>query len=270
MLGQLLDALPFSFFDVETTGLIPAHGHRICEIALLRVRGASVEARIDTLINPQRPLDAQAFAIHGIATAQLEHAPLFAEIAETICHALEGTILVAHNAPFDLIFLRHALEEAGHTAPHFLIIDTLLLARRLFQRQSYSLYALAHDLNLPIPNHRAMSDVVALRALFEYMVHHMAAEGRTTLADVLRCQRGLLVDQPEPVPPPPIDRALREGRRLRIVYTSRTTREPTERIVQPIELLQERSGIFLRAYCYLRNDLRSFALNRIEAIELAE
>lgn len=270
MLGQPLDALPFVFFDVETTGLMPAQGHRVCEVALLRVRGGSIEAQFDTLINPQCPLEAQALAINGITAELLEGAPRFAEIADDLLALLDGAVLVAHNAPFDLVFLMHEMEQVRRTVPQTPVIDTLLLARRLLRRQSYSLQSLAYDLGLCTPTHRAMRDVLALRGLFEYLVAPLATQGITTLSGVLRCQRGLPLDKPEPVPPPAVARALREGRRLRIVYASRATVEPVERIVQPMELLQERSGVFLRAYCYLRNDLRSFALNRIEAMEVVE
>ncbi len=268
MLEQSLDLLPFTLLDVETTGLLPAEGHRVCEVALLRVRGGVVEACFETLIDPQRPLDPQAFAVNGISSTILHDAPRFPAVVDTLMELIDGTVLVAHNAPFDLVFLTHELALLGRPAPLNPMLDTLSLARRLLRHQSYSLAALARDLNLPQPTHRAMSDVLALQGLFACLVNHLAENGITTLNGALRRQRGLLPDQPDPVPPPAIARAISEGRRLRIVYSSRSTVIPIERIIQPIELTQGRSGIFLRAYCYLRNDLRSFALTRIEAMEL--
>lgn len=268
MLEQSLDLLPFTLLDVETTGLLPAEGHRVCEVALLRVRGGVVEACFETLIDPQRPVDPQAFAVNGISPTILRDAPRFPAVADTLLELIDGTVLVAHNAPFDLVFLTHELDLLGRPAPLNPVLDTLSLARRLLRHQSYSLAALARDLDLPQPTHRAMSDVLALQGLFTCLVNHLAESGITTLNGALRRQRGLLPDQPDPVPPPAIAQALREGRRLRIVYSSRTTVIPVERTIQPIELTQGRSGVFLRAYCYLRNDLRSFALARIEAMEL--
>lgn len=269
ILGQPLHVLPVTLFDVETTGLLPAHGHRVCEVALLRVRGNVVEARFETLIDPQRPLDPGAFAVNGISLEILHNAPCFMTIADRLLELIDDTVLVAHNAPFDVAFLTHELELLGYPAPLNPVLDTLTLARRLLRHQSYSLSALAGDLGLPRPVHRAMSDVLTLQGLFAHLVTHLAEQGITTLGDILRRQRGLLPDEPEPVPPPLIEQALREGRRLRIVYCSRTTTVPVERVIKPIELTQGRSGVFLRAYCYLRNDLRAFALNKIEAMELA-
>jgi DNA polymerase-3 subunit epsilon len=268
LLEQPLGRLPFTLFDVETTGLFPADGHRICEVALLRVRAGRVEARFETLIDPQRPLDPQAFAVNGISPTILHDAPCFPAVADALMELIDGTVLVAHNAPFDLLFLTHELALLGRPAPLNPVLDTLTLARRLLRQPSYSLAALARELDFPQPTHRAMRDVLALQGLFAYLVNHMSDLGITTLDGVLRRQRGLLPDQPEPVPPPPIAQALRQGRRLRIIYSSRTTVIPVERLIQPIELTQGRRGIFLRAYCYLRNDLRSFALTRIEAAEL--
>ncbi len=266
--GQPLAALPFAFFDLETTGLLPAHGHRICEIGLLRIRAGQIEAAFDQLLDPQCALEEQAAAVNGLSYELLQGAPIFAAVAHTLLELLDGAVLVAHNAPFDVIFLIHELQLLNLPAPPMPVLDTLVLARRLIHQPSYSLAALARELDLPTPQHRAMSDVVTLRALFEYLTPHLAAHGITTLEDTLRFQRGLLPDQPDPVPPPLIDQALRERRRLRIVYSSRTTQGPTERLVQPLELTQEPKGLFLRAYCYLRNDLRSFIISRIESMEL--
>ncbi len=267
--GQPLAALPFAFFDVETTGLLPAHGHRICEIGLLRVRAGQIEAFFDQLLDPQCALDEQAAAVNGLSHELLQGAPVFETVVHTLLELLHGAVLVAHNAPFDVIFLIHELQLLNLPAPRMPVLDTLVLARRLIRQPSYSLAALACTFHLPMPQHRAMSDVMALRALFEYLVPYLAAQGITTLEETLRFQRGLLPNQPDPVPPPLIDQALREGRRLRIVYRSRTTQGPTERLIQPLEVTQEPKGLFLRAYCYLRNDLRSFIVNRIESMELA-
>lgn len=268
MLGQPLDALPLTFLDLETTGLAPAQGHRVCEVALLRVRGDQVEQRLATLVDPERHSDPQAFAVNQISPEMLDGAPHFAEVAGQVLAVLQGSVLIAHNAPFDLAFLRNELARLDLPPPDNYVIDTLALARRLLRRSSYSLQTLAHDLGLAAPNHRAEADVRALRGLFAYLVRQLAEQEIATLDALLRYQRGLLPGQPEPVPPPLIDQALRERRCLRIIYRSRSSPEPLERTIQPLELTQESKGVYLRAYCYLRDDLRVFAIAKIEAMEL--
>lgn len=263
-----LDQLPLVFLDVETTGLYPGAGHRVCEVALVRAVGERTAASFATLVDPQRDLDAGAAAVNGITPALLAGAPPFAAVADALLALLDGAVLVAHNAPFDCAFLAAELARLGRPAPAEPALDTLVLSRRLLRRSSHSLRALAADLGLPAPTHRALSDTLALRGLFAFLAGRMALVGVHTLGDTLRLQRGLLPGQPDPVPPPPIDQALAEGRMLRIVYASNTTLVPVERLVRPLDLTLESSGLYLRAFCYLRNDVRSFVLSKIEAMEL--
>lgn len=269
ILRQPLSVLPLTFFDVETTGLAPGQGHRVCEIGLRRVRGSRVEIEYTTLIDPQRSLDPGAFAVNGISPEMLRGTPRFAQVANRIMAVMNNSVLIAHNAPFDMAFLAKELELLGQPLPLNPVLDTLVLAQRLLRCVSYSLSALARTLQLRTPTHRAMQDVDTLHQLFRHLQGKMAELHITTLEEVLRLQRGLLPGQPEPEPPPLIARALREGRLLRIVYHSRSTPGPTERVVRPIELLQEHKGIYMRAYCYLRQDVRVFALEKIETMELA-
>lgn len=266
--GQPIATLPLVFLDLETTGLHVTHGHRICEIALVRTCGTTIETSFETLVNPQRMVEAQAFSVNGLRGDILAQAPLFAQIADEVLHFLEGAIVVAHNAPFDLGFLRREYELLPQPFSQPLVIDTLPLARRLLRSTSYSLSTLAANLQLPSPSHRAMSDVISTIALFRHLTGLMAERHISTLRDLMRIQRGIIPGQTEPEPPPIIRQAIHERRRLRIVYRSRSTPAPTERIIDPIELTIERSGLFLRAYCYLRNDMRSFAIEKIESIEL--
>lgn len=268
LLRQPLDRLSLTFFDLETTGLSPAQGHRICEVAFLRAHGEHIEYRFDELVNPQRPLDPRAFAINGITPDLLNSAPLFVDLAPVINEALQDSILVAHNAPFDMAFLEHEFALLGQCVPVAYVIDTLRLARRLMQRSSYSLHALSSDLHLDLPAHRAMRDVQSLQGLFGYLLPRLHDLGIITLEDVLRYQRGLLPGQSEPAPPPLIDQALREGCLLRITYRSRSSPQATDRVVQPRELYHGKRGVCLVAYCYLRHDMRTFAIDKIESMEL--
>jgi DNA polymerase-3 subunit epsilon len=264
-----LHSVPLAFLDFETTGLYPRRGDRVCELAVERVVGGAVARRYATLVNPQRALSERSFAVNRITPEQLAGAPTFAEVAFELRAALEGATIVAHNAPFDLEFLHAEMELAGQPALLAPAIDTLALARRLFpKRHSHSLAALASIIGLAPPSHRAMDDVVALRAVFGDMAARLAEQGVTTLGGVLRYARGFDPWRAEPPPPPPIAEALREGRLLKIVYSSRSSAGPTERVIRPIELVSQRGVVVLRAYCYLREDLRVFLVERMTSIEI--
>jgi DNA polymerase III subunit epsilon len=269
MLDLSLSAIPLAFLDFETTGLSPRRGDRVCEVALQRVIGDVAETSYTTLVNPQRLLSERSFAINQISAEQLADAPTFALIAGSLRATLADTVIVAHNAPFDLEFLQAELALAGQPPLLVPVIDTLAIARRLFsKRQSHSLAALATALGSPPPSHRAMDDVLALRVVFADMVTHLAMLGITKLGDLLRYARGLRPGDPEPIAPAVIAEALRDGKLLKIVYASRSLPEPTERLIRPIEITSENGVLFLRAYCYLREDLRAFVIAKMNMIEI--
>jgi DNA polymerase-3 subunit epsilon len=271
MLDLPLAAIPLTFLDFETTGLSPRRGDRVCEVALQRVVGGVVEISYTTLVNPQRPLSARSFAVNQISAEQLTHAPTFSAIAGSLRAALADTVIVAHNAPFDIEFLHAELALARQPPLLVPVIDTLAVARRLFpKRASHSLAALAAALGSPPPSHRAMDDVLALRVVFDDMAAHLAALGITTLGDLLRYTRGLRPGDPEPIAPAAIVEALRDGKLLKIVYTSRSAPVPTQRLIRPIEIISENNMLFLRAYCYLREDLRAFVIAKMSLIEISE
>ncbi len=270
MLQYPLQDVPLVFLDFETTGLYPHGGDRICEIALQRVVGETVALSFSTLVDPERPLSIQSFNVNRISAEELACAPKFAEVAGVVRSALAGAVIVAHNAPFDLEFLHAELALAG--LPQLIIpaIDTLMIARRLFpKRSSHSLSALSHALGAPTPSHRAMDDVLALRVVFADLAAQLANQGIATLGDILHYGRGFNLGEPEPALPPPIPDALRNGQLLRVVYRSRTLPDPTARVIRPIEIIKQRETLFLRAYCYLRQDLRVFLIDKLSQIEIA-
>lgn len=267
-LDEALVAVPLLFLDLETTGLDLGAGHRICELGLVRERAGVEQGRLDCLVAPGRPLDPGAAAVNGLRDDELVGAPPFAAVAPLVEALADGAVLVGHNLAFDLAFLTAELAAAGRGALAGPAIDTLPLARRLLRRPSYSLGALAADLGLPAPAHRAMADALAVRGLFHHLRELMAEQGITTLGEALRLERGVQPGAAEPAAPEPILRALAEGRSLRIVYRSRGNPEGMTRTVRPIYLSNERGGVYLRAFCELRQNVRAFALARIELAEL--
>ncbi len=269
MLYLPLRTVPLVFLDLETTGLHPHQGDRICEVALQRVAGGRIETTLDSLIDPGRPLSAGAFYVNGIGPEQLVGAPTFATIVEPLLERFASAALVAHNAPFDVEFLRAELARMNRSLPAIPAIDTLALARRLIpHRRSHSLAALAAALGGTPPAHRAMADALALRLVFDDLVQRLEALGITTLGDTLRFASGFTPADPDPIAPPLIATALHEGRLLRIVYVSVKSPLPVERVIRPLAVVRERGALYLRAYCFLRDDLRAFLIEKIQHIEI--
>ncbi len=133
--------------DTETTGMPVSEGHRIIEIGCVELIDRKFTGReFHYYLNPQREVDAGAFAVHGLSTDFLQDKPLFSKIADELMLFLSGAELIIHNAAFDLGFLNYefSLTRPGFTVltDHCNVIDTLQLARQLHAGQRNSLDAL--------------------------------------------------------------------------------------------------------------------------------
>ncbi|HXM70577.1 MAG TPA: DNA polymerase III subunit epsilon [Thermoanaerobaculia bacterium] len=130
--------------DTETTGLDPADGHRIVEIAGLELFNHLPTGKsFQRYVNPERDMPEDARAVHGIGAEQLAGKPKFGEIADELLAFLADAPLVIHNADFDIGFLNVELARLGRPPlPRARAIDTLALARRKFPGAQASLDAL--------------------------------------------------------------------------------------------------------------------------------
>ena len=135
--------------DTETTGLEVDQGHRIVEVGAVALADRKrTDLHFHSYLNPQRAIDEEAEKVHGLSMERLSTEPEFSEIAESFLEFVEGSILVIHNAAFDLGFLNAELKRASSQYPALEEIcdveDTLLLARNKFPGQRNSLDALAN------------------------------------------------------------------------------------------------------------------------------
>jgi DNA polymerase-3 subunit epsilon len=139
--------------DTETTGLEPSQGHRIIEIGCVEI----VNRRVTTnhfhqYIQPDRPVDEGARAVHGISDDFLRDKPRFAAVVDDLLAFVRGAEVIIHNAPFDVGFLDHELRLLGASygdfVSHCTVTDTLALARRMHPGQKNSLDALCKRYNI--------------------------------------------------------------------------------------------------------------------------
>lgn len=174
-LGRLLHDVTFCVVDLETTGGSAAKGHKITEIGAVKVRGGEVLGEFQTLVNPDESIPAFITVLTGITDAMLVEAPRIAEALPSFLEFARGSVLVAHNAPFDTGFLKHAARGLDIAWPRFEVLDTAVLARRAMLREeapNVKLSTLARVFHATTtPNHRALSDARAtvdvLHGLFE-------------------------------------------------------------------------------------------------------
>jgi len=168
-----IDRAPLAFVDLEMTGLDAAADH-VVEVCIERWVGDVREASLSSLVLPPARVGGAAH-VHGLDEAALRGAPSFGELAAAVHRILDGAVLVAHAAPWDVSFLEAELARAGAplAIPHYL--DTLVLTRRAFALRSYSLQALTEAFAIPRGQaHRADADVAALRAVFRRTVAVLA------------------------------------------------------------------------------------------------
>lgn len=130
--------------DTETTGFEPGEGHRIVEIGAVELNNHMPTGRVyHQYINPERPMPAEAFAVHGLGDDFLRDKPRFADVGAAFLEFIGAAKLVIHNAAFDMKFLNAELGWAGlPPLTDDRAIDTLLIARKKFPGAPASLDAL--------------------------------------------------------------------------------------------------------------------------------
>jgi ATP-dependent helicase Lhr and Lhr-like helicase len=175
----------FAVVDVETTGLSPAHGGRIIEIAIVTLDpGGDVSERWSTLIDP-KVVRLGAQDVHGLSLDDLHGAPSFAEVIDEVTFRLAGKVVVAHNAAFDLRFLSHEFERTGARMPRWPALCTLDLSRRLLPGAPASLDALCASLGIRRDRaHAALDDALATGEILRRVMGDARVSGAVTPRDL--------------------------------------------------------------------------------------
>ncbi|MEA3328788.1 MAG: 3'-5' exonuclease [Candidatus Omnitrophota bacterium] len=185
-----LENVIFAFFDLETTGLEPGQGDKICEVAVLRTRSGQHLESFHSLVDPGRALSPAAYAVNGITQKMLDGKPKFKQISGQVLKMFDDAVIVCHNALFDIRFLKVELEEAGLRLPDYQIIDTLTLARKHFNFSNNSLGSIARFLGIKIEqSHRAMGDCITTHQVFERFLKDLNWRRTITLNKLLNVPR---------------------------------------------------------------------------------
>ncbi len=159
--------------DTETTGIDPNEGHRIIEIGCVELIERQLTGRhYHVYINPDRDVEAEAIAVHGITNEYLADKPRFHEIAQEFLEFIDGAELVIHNAAFDVGFIDAEfarIKPLRKVADHCTVFDTLAFARRKHPGQKNSLDALCKRYGVDNRNrelHGALLDAEILADVF--------------------------------------------------------------------------------------------------------
>ncbi len=174
--------------DTETTGLMPEKGHRIIEIACLEMINRRITgSTFHRYTNPQRDIEQEAIAVHGITVDLLKDKPLFREIIDEFIQYIDGAELIIHNAPFDINFLNHEFNWAGkrykNIENYCSVFDTLSYARRKHPGQHNSLDALCRRYHVDNTNRELHSAVLDAELLAHVYLLMTGGQGKLFQGD---------------------------------------------------------------------------------------
>ena len=184
--NRLLSELNYTVFDTETTGLSPSGGDEIVSIGAVRiVNGRLLEHEVfEQLVDPGRPMSAKAAEVTGIDDAMIKGQPCIAKVLPAFHQFGEDTVLVAHNAAFDMRFLQLKETATGvrFTQP---VLDTLLLSALVHPNlEGHGLEAIAERLGINvIGRHTALGDAIVTGQVFLRLVPLLAERGIRTLRE---------------------------------------------------------------------------------------
>lgn len=181
----------FVVLDLETSGGSPQSGAGITEIGAVKICGGAVVAEFQTLVNPGSPIPEYITELTGISDAMIQGAPMIESILPIFLEFLgspKENILVAHNAGFDLGFLKAAASAHGYRWPRFKVLDTVRLARSILTKDEVAdckLGTLSAFFATEItPNHRALDDAQATVEVLHGIFERFGSIGITTVEDL--------------------------------------------------------------------------------------
>lgn len=188
---RTLAEVTFIVLDLETTGASPTTGCAITEIGAIAIRGGEILEEFSSFVNPQVALPEYIVNLTGITDEMLIGAPPINEVFPDFIEFIdrhEHVHLVAHNAPFDIGFLKAAAAQLSHIWPKYEVIDTVKLARRVIERseiENYKLGTLSQFFNTKaLPNHRALDDVKTTVEVLHRLIERLSGYEVFTIAQL--------------------------------------------------------------------------------------
>ena len=172
----------FVIVDLETTGASPKKGAAITEIGAVKVKNGQYLGNFESFVNPLAPIPEYITEMTGITDLMLANAPVIDEILPAFLEfagSENETIIVAHNAPFDLSFLKSAAKELDLDWPKFKTLDTVTIARQVLSKEDVpncKLSTLAQFFGTKTePNHRALDDAKATTEILHGLIERLGS-----------------------------------------------------------------------------------------------
>jgi len=261
----------FVAVDLETTGLEVDQGAAIVEIGAVKFSMDHDLGTFQSLINPETVIPQEVIRIHGITNDMVRNQPAINAALPEFFRFAGDAILVAHNAPFDLSFLRAALDRINIPVRDRPVLDTCMLSRLVFPHLGqFRLGHVAAALSIETGRqHRAVDDASASMQIFRKCVTVLGGADRLTMDDLMqRSGPALSLLGGEETGDPRIamiETVIRRHGRVEIVYR-KSAADAASRVITPFRVIRSGGVISVRAFCHMRNQERTFRMDRITRI----
>lgn len=181
--GQSIDD-EFVVLDFETTGLT-ADKDKITEVGAVRIKDGKIVSKFSSFVNPGIPIPSFIVKLTGITNELVKDSPTIEPVLLELLEFINGATIVAHNAPFDIGFLKHNAKIVGEHVNNS-VIDTLQLCRKMFpELEKYRLNIVANHLGINLENHhRAVDDSRATAQIFLKCLEILREKGITTIDEI--------------------------------------------------------------------------------------
>ncbi|CAB4337590.1 unannotated protein [freshwater metagenome] len=194
--SRLLVEVPFVVFDLETSGAAPSTGAAVTEIGAVKVLGGQIVGEFQSFVNPGHYLSDFITSLTGITDEMLIDAPTIDQVLPTFIEFIgphSESVLVAHNSPFDMSFMKAAAIAHSYEWPDYSVIDTARVARYVLDRDEVpncKLSTLAPFFGSPTsPSHRALDDARATVDVLHGIFERLGSHDVTTLEQLLQFKR---------------------------------------------------------------------------------
>lgn len=176
---ELIENNKFCVFDVETTGFSPKKGAELIEIGAVLIESGELQGEFESFARPRRGISSKITELTGISETDVHDAPSVDSVLEDFFEFAGNSVLIAHNASFDMAFLNHYAPRAVSNT----CIDSLKMARCLYNFRSNALGNLAGEFDVNMDTaHRALADAKATAKIFLNMIERLE-----TVHDLERC-----------------------------------------------------------------------------------
>ncbi len=273
-----LGDIEFVSFDIETTGLSPFTA-KVVELSGVKFRLRDGQfTEFSTLVDPECSIPPQVTAIHGITNKMVAGKPKIAEVIPKFFDWVGpyNVVMAAHNASFDVSFLKFAIARHQLSVPNHHVIDTLTLARRLLHEMpNYKLSTLVELLGLTYgDHHRALADSHHVRTLLQHI--SKSTDELQTWGDLSRhnCLMRFGEDEAQNAETEPagesesitkIRQAIEDGAGLAFTYQGM---RKTKKKVSPLALIENRGTFYLSANCHRMLAERTFRLDKMYDVSI--